>query len=163
VSFGIAVGVGDTVASGILRTPGEVAGYLGSSVFLSALVSVALVVSGTFDTLIAIGSVLFVLVYLSGFLSLLALRRREPHLSRPYRAWWYPWSTVCVLVASIGFLVGAVIGDLEHSLFTAILILLSYLSSVVIVRRKAAQSTPLLPGADPGPAETPPPAPSAEL
>lgn len=30
VSFGIGVIVGDTIGSGILRTPGEVAGYLGS-------------------------------------------------------------------------------------------------------------------------------------
>lgn len=30
VSFGIAVIVGDTIGSGILRTPGEIASYLGS-------------------------------------------------------------------------------------------------------------------------------------
>ncbi len=30
VGFGIAVIVGETIASGILRTPGEVAGHLGS-------------------------------------------------------------------------------------------------------------------------------------
>jgi APA family basic amino acid/polyamine antiporter len=133
------------------------------ALFLSALVSVALVVSGTFDTLIAIGSVLFVLVYLSGFLSLLVLRKREPHLPRPYKAWWYPWSTVCVLVASTVFLVGSVIGDLEHSLFTAILILLSYLSAVVIVRRKAAKTPSLLHGPGPGSGETPLPRPPGEF
>jgi basic amino acid/polyamine antiporter, APA family len=31
VTFGIAVGVGDIVGSGILRTPGEIASYLGSA------------------------------------------------------------------------------------------------------------------------------------
>jgi hypothetical protein len=30
VGFGIAVGIGNTIGSGILRTPGEVAGYLGN-------------------------------------------------------------------------------------------------------------------------------------
>ena len=30
VGFGLAVGVGNTIGTGILRTPGEVAGYLGS-------------------------------------------------------------------------------------------------------------------------------------
>lgn len=133
------------------------------ALLLSALVSVALVVTGTFDTLIAIGSVLFVLVYLSGFLSLLVLRRREPHLPRTYKAWWYPWSTLCVLLASIGFLVESVIGDLEHSLFTVILILLSYLGALAIVRRKAASATPPLLAAEP-PSMTPPsPTPSAPL
>jgi APA family basic amino acid/polyamine antiporter len=109
------------------------------ALFLSALVSIALVLSGSFDTLIAIGSILFVAVYLSGFASLLILRRTEPDLPRPYKAWWYPWSTVLVLLASAGFLLGSVIGDLKHSLFTAILILLSYVASVLIVRERAPQ------------------------
>ncbi len=106
------------------------------ALFLSAAASIALVLSGSFDALIAIGSVLFVAVYLSGFASLLILRRREPNLVRPYKAWWYPWSTILVLLASTVFLLGSVIGDLKHSLFTAILILLSYIASVVIVRAK---------------------------
>jgi len=107
------------------------------ALFLCALVSGALVLSGSFDTLIAIGSILFVAVYLSGFASLLVLRGNEPDLPRPYKAWWYPWSTVLVILASAGFLVGSVIGDLKHSLFTAILILLSYVVSIVIVREKS--------------------------
>jgi APA family basic amino acid/polyamine antiporter len=44
------------------------------ALFLCAIVSIALVLSGGFDTLIAIGSVLFVAVYVSGFASLLILR-----------------------------------------------------------------------------------------
>ena len=106
------------------------------ALFLSTGVSIALVLSGGFDTLIAIGSILYVAVYLSGFASLLNLRKNEPDLARPYKAWWYPWSTVLVLLASAGFLLGSVIGDLKHSLFTAILILLSYVASIVIVREK---------------------------
>ena len=106
------------------------------ALFLSAGVSIALVLSGSFDTLIAIGSILFVAVYLSGFASLVILRKAEPDLARPYKAWWYPWSTLLVLLASTAFLVGSVIGDPKHSLFTAILILLSYVASVVIVREK---------------------------
>jgi APA family basic amino acid/polyamine antiporter len=109
------------------------------ALFLCAMVSIALVLSGSFDTLIAIGSILFVAVYLSGFASLFILRRSEPDLPRPYKAWWYPWSTVLVLLASAGFLLGSVIGDLKHSLLTAILILLSYVASVLIVREKVHQ------------------------
>lgn len=107
------------------------------ALFLCAIVSIVLVLTGSFDTLIAIGSILFVAVYLSGFASLLVLRRSEPDLGRPYKAWWYPWGTVLVLLASAGFLLGSAIGDLKHSLFTAILILLSYVVSIVIVREKS--------------------------
>jgi APA family basic amino acid/polyamine antiporter len=109
------------------------------ALFLCAIVSIVLVLSGSFDTLIAIGSILFVAVYLSGFVSLLILRRSEPNLPRPYKVWWYPWSTLLVLLASAGFLLGSVIGDPKHSLFTAILILLSYVASVLIVREKGYQ------------------------
>ena len=107
------------------------------ALFLCALIGIALVLSGSFDTLVAIGSILFVAVYLSGFVSLLVLRRREPDLPRPYKAWCYPWSTLLVVLASTVFLLGSVIGDLKHSLFTAILILLSYVVSIVIVREKS--------------------------
>lgn len=106
------------------------------ALFLSASVSIVLVLMGTFDTLIGIGSILFVAVYLSGFASLLALRRNEPELPRPYKVWCYPWSTVLVVLASAGFLLGSVIGDLKHSLFTAILIVLSYAAATLIVREK---------------------------
>jgi APA family basic amino acid/polyamine antiporter len=101
------------------------------------LVGVALILSGTLETLIAMDSVVIVALYVSGFASLLVLRRREPHLPRPYRAWCYPWSTLAALTASLGFLLAAVIGDLKHSLFTVILLLLSYLASWVIVRTGA--------------------------
>jgi basic amino acid/polyamine antiporter, APA family len=69
----------------------------------------------------------------------LILRRSEPDLVRPYKAWWYPWSTLLVLLASTAFLLGSVIGDLKHSLFTAILILLSYVASILIVREKSLE------------------------
>jgi APA family basic amino acid/polyamine antiporter len=104
------------------------------ALFLCLIVSTALILSGTFETLIAIGSVLIGAIYVSGFASLLVLRRREPNLPRPYKTWWYPWSTLCALVVSLGFLFGAVIGDLRHSLFTVVLVALSYLASRVIVR-----------------------------
>lgn len=109
------------------------------ALFLCAIASIALVLSGSFDMLIAVGSILYVAVYLSGFASLLVLRRSEPDLPRPYKVSWYPWSTVLVLLASAVFLLGSVIGDLKHSLFTAILILLSYVASILIVREKGPQ------------------------
>jgi len=45
--------------------------------------------------------------------------------------------TVIVLLTSAGFLLGSLIGDLKHSLFTAILILLSCVVSIMIVREKS--------------------------
>jgi basic amino acid/polyamine antiporter, APA family len=123
---------------------------------LSAFASIALVLSGSFETLIAIASVLFVAVYMSGFAALLVLRKFQPDLPRPYKAWCYPWSTLAVLLASGAFLAGSVIGDLKHSLFTLILIVLSYPLYVLAVRRKLPRETTdtnILPEAEPQQAE----------
>ena len=107
------------------------------ALFLCTLASVILVLTGTFETLIAMGSILFVAVYLSGFTSLLVLRRSEPELPRPYKVWGYPWSTLAVAFASAAFLLGSVLGDLRHSLFTGILIFLSCAASRLVVRKEA--------------------------
>jgi APA family basic amino acid/polyamine antiporter len=101
-----------------------------------ALPCSVLILSGSFESLIATVSVLYVSVYASGFASLLALRRKEPNLRRPYRAWWYPWSTIAVLLASVAFLLSAILGDLKHSLFTLILIALTFPAYQAIKQRR---------------------------
>jgi hypothetical protein len=45
-----------------------------------------------------------------------------------------------VLIASLGFLLGAMIGDLKHTLFAVIVVSLSYVASRVIVRTGAEVS-----------------------
>jgi len=106
------------------------------ALFLCACVAIALVLSGSFETLIAIGSILVVAVYLSGFISLLVLRQREPLLPRPYKAWLYPWSTLFVVLASAAFLLGAVLADLRHALFTIIVVLVGLIASLLVVPRR---------------------------
>ena len=105
-----------------------------AALLLSCLTGIVLVLSGTYDSLIAIASKLSVVFYLSAFAALLVLRRREPNLERPYRAWGYPWTTLLVLGVSAAFLLGSVIDDPRHSLFALILILLSYAAAFWITR-----------------------------
>ena len=97
-----------------------------ASLFLCAVISIALVATGSFETLIAIATFLFVTVYISGFSALVRLRATQPATPRPFRTWGYPWTTFGVLLASIGFLIAAVLGDLKHSLFTLVLIAVNY-------------------------------------
>ena len=115
-----------------------------AALFTGTVVSAILVISGTFDTLIGIASILFVMVYLSGFISIVVLRRREPQLSRPFKAWFYPWGNLLVLLASAAFLVGAVITDLEDALFTLIFVALTvpaYFLMMRLNRAAAAQES----------------------
>lgn len=133
VSFGIAVIVGDTIGSGILRTPGEMPRWIThvntggpptSALLVATVFSIALVLGGSFDTMVGIAAVLFVANYVSGFTSLFMLRRRKPKLAHPFKVWGYPWSNLAVLLVSAAFLVGAVVDDLKDALFTLVLIAL---------------------------------------
>ena len=69
---------------------------------------------------------LYVAIYMTGFAALFVLRKREPELPRPYRAWGYPWTTVIVLIGSLVFLIGAIISDTANSIYAVLLIALSY-------------------------------------
>ena len=104
-----------------------------------ALVAIGLVLSGSFDTLIAIASFLFVTIYISGFLALIRLRVKRPGLARPFQVWGYPWTVLGVLLVSVAFLIASVIGDLMHSLFTLVLIVASYPIYLLAVKRKGAR------------------------
>ncbi len=96
------------------------------ALLLSAIAAVAFVLSGGYQRVIAVTAFLFVANYTFTYLSLFALRRREPETPRPYRAWGHPWSTGLVLLISIALLLGALVADLANSLVSLALLLLSY-------------------------------------
>jgi len=116
------------------------------ALLIGALASIALVLSGSFETLIAIASFLFVAVYISGLVALFVLRAQRPELARPFKVWGYPWTTLGVLLASAGFLIASVISDIQHSLFTLVLIAISYPVYFFAVKNRAAlNSEPVIP------------------
>ena len=78
-------------------------------------IGVLLVLSGTFERLLAMAGVFYVVLYCSAFASLLVLRRKEPDTPRPFPVWGYPWTTLIVLIGGVGFLVGAFITDTANS------------------------------------------------
>jgi len=83
---------------------------------MTVLVALALTWSGTFEMLLAMAGFFYVVNHCSAFVSLFALRRREPGLARPFRVPGYPWTPLIVLLAAISFLVGVMISDRESSL-----------------------------------------------
>ncbi len=95
------------------------------SLFLSAVAGI-LFVLGSFERVIAMLAFFFVANYTLSFVSLFVLRRREPNLSRPYRAWGYPWTSAAALGGSLLFLIGAMVTDREYTPYAFGLLLLSY-------------------------------------
>lgn len=109
-----------------------------SAVLLTAGMSIVLILTNTYSKLSDIATFFFVLCYASGFASLIRLRQTEPELIRPVRAWGYPFSTWTLLLASLAFLVGVIIGDFSSSLYAVGFIVVSY----PIYRLIEARSTP---------------------
>jgi APA family basic amino acid/polyamine antiporter len=87
------------------------------SLLLSTAVGV-LFVLGSFEIVIAMLSFFFVANYTLSYASLFALRKMEPEMERPYRAWGYPWTTGIALFASALFLIASIVPDLKTALTT---------------------------------------------
>ena len=77
----------------------------------TTVVALALIATGTFQRLVAVVAFYLAANYVVCCLALFALRRTQPTLARPFRAWGYPWSAALVLIGAAAFLVGAAIGD----------------------------------------------------
>ena len=75
-----------------------------------------LILSGTFQQLIALASVFLAANYSVSCLALVALRRREPDLARPFRTWGYPWTAVLVVAGALAFLAGVLVSDSPSAL-----------------------------------------------
>jgi basic amino acid/polyamine antiporter, APA family len=86
-------------------------GTPGVATLATTAVAIALIATGTFERLIALTAFYLSLNYAVSCLALVVLRRREPALARPLRAWGYPWSAALVIVGAVAFLVGVVIAD----------------------------------------------------
>jgi APA family basic amino acid/polyamine antiporter len=95
------------------------------ALLLSTAVGITFVL-GSFERVIAMLSFFFVANYTLSYTSLFVLRRREPQLPRPYRAWGYPWTTGAALMASAVFLGGSLWADRSNAPLAFALLIVSY-------------------------------------
>lgn len=110
-----------------------------TATLLTAAVAVGLIATGTFQRLIAMTSFFLAANYSLCCVALFVLRRREPELSRPYRAWGYPWSVWLVTVGSVIFLLGMLAGDMFNGLAAVGLLSTGLLGGALHMRRAAPQ------------------------
>ena len=107
------------------------------ALLLSSLTAVAFIVSGRFEQVIAVLAFFFVANYTLSFTSLFALRRRDPHAPRPFRAIGHPWTTGLALIASVAFLLGAAISDTRNSMYALVVLAISFPVYLLIKRKRA--------------------------
>jgi amino acid transporter len=95
------------------------------SLLLSTIVGVVFVL-GSFERVIAMLSFFFVVNYTLSYSSVFVLRKRDPEMSRPYKAWGYPWTTAVALVGSVAFLVASILADRKNAPLALLMVVLSY-------------------------------------
>jgi APA family basic amino acid/polyamine antiporter len=109
-------------------------GTPGVATLVTTGVAMLLVATGTFQKLVAVASFFLAVNYCVSCLALVVLRRREPQLPRPFRAWGYPWSAAAVLAGAVAFLLGVLVGDPRTALLA-----LGLLAAGVLTRRLLAR------------------------
>lgn len=95
------------------------------ALLLSTIAGIIFVL-GSFERVIAMLSFFFVANYTLTYTSLFVLRKREPQMNRPYRAWGYPWTTGIALAGSVLFLVASIATDRENAPWALVILILSY-------------------------------------
>ncbi len=96
----------------------------------------ALIMSGTFEQIVAVAAVLFLLNYVSTYTALIVLRRKEPNTPRPYRAFGYPFTTGIVLVGCVLLWIAAIMEDQRSGIFAAVLLAICAPVYAWIARRR---------------------------
>jgi basic amino acid/polyamine antiporter, APA family len=93
---------------------------------LAVVVAIALILGRSFEKLITIESINVVVLYITGFISLFVLRKREPDLPRPFKAWAYPWTPLAALLGSFVYLALNVASDFKNVMLGLIFVACSY-------------------------------------
>jgi APA family basic amino acid/polyamine antiporter len=111
-------------------------GTPGVATIVTTIVAIGLIATGTFQQLVALVSCFLAANYCICCIALVVLRKREPSLARPFRAWGYPWSAAVVVIGAVIFLMGVLIGDTVNGLIALGLL------SAGLIGRLASSSIP---------------------
>jgi basic amino acid/polyamine antiporter, APA family len=103
---------------------------------LSGVISFVLITVGSFQQLFGLASFMSIVVMALSFSAHIKLRKSEPNLPRPYLAWGYPWTTILVLIITLGLFLGFAVGDPYNLILVTVLGVLSYPAYLAIVKKK---------------------------
>ena len=112
---------------------------------VSSAAGIALILSGTFEQIVALAAVLILLNYVSAYAAVFVLRRREPDLARPYRAFGFPFTGSILIVGCLLLLVAAVVEDPRSGVAAALLLIACAPVYAWLARRRRLGAAKVLP------------------
>jgi len=83
---------------------------------ITALIGIITISIGSFERLFSLSAFMTVVGSIMMFASLFKLRKSEPALPRPYRAWGYPWIPMIMLLVSISLFISYSFADTKNFL-----------------------------------------------
>jgi APA family basic amino acid/polyamine antiporter len=108
---------------------------------LSIVAALLFILTGTFNSVLALAAFFFVANYLVSFIAIFAMRRKEPDTPRPFRVPGFPYTTGLLVTGSAAFLGGAVFSDRTNSLWSMALLAASWPVYRLIVRRTGGRNS----------------------
>ena len=109
-----------------------------NALLLNMVIGVGALLTGRTDQIITISGLGAVTLYIFGMVTVLALRRKEPELERPYRAPGYPFTPVVALVIGLACLVALIWLNIKLSLIYFMILALAYIWFHFFVKRGIA-------------------------
>ncbi|MBA4122952.1 MAG: amino acid permease [Acidobacteria bacterium] len=107
------------------------------ALLMTVLPAIILITIGTFEILLAVTEFFAVTNTILLIGSLFLLRRREPDLPRPFRAWGYPFAPLVMLLAAILLFFGYIVSNLSNSLYAIVALATSYPIFLLIKKTRA--------------------------
>ena len=92
----------------------------------TALCAIVFSSVGTFEMLLAVSQFLALVITILLIVALFILRRREPNLPRPFRARFYPFAPLLMLVFAVLLFFGYIVSNPFPSLYALALLAVSY-------------------------------------
>lgn len=96
------------------------------ALLITAALMLGLTLGGTFEKLFLLAAFFGVLLDATVATSLFVLRRREPALPRPFKAWAYPFAPLLYAAGAVALFAGFLIDDFTGSLIPMALIVVTY-------------------------------------
>jgi basic amino acid/polyamine antiporter, APA family len=110
------------------------------SLIICYVVTIIFILYNTYEQLFSLAAVMLTIVTAFSFASLLQLRKKEPGLHRPYKAWGYPYMTILALTVTVVLFIGFAISDLRSFLIVSALFIVSYPFYVVITKANGVKA-----------------------
>lgn len=104
------------------------------SLIVCYAIAFVLILFSSFEQLFALAAMMMTIVTGFSFASLIWLRKKEPALPRPYKAWGYPFSTWLALPITIALFIGFAFSDRESLLIVTGLNIVSYPCYRILVK-----------------------------